>query len=605
MKLLHVRDVLKREEDIQRAEVEYGVIKEFGDKTMRYAILSHRWEDDAEVAYEEMIGFMKMDELKKKEVRDRSGYTKIIKCCEQAMKDDYEWLWIDTCCIDKRSSAELSEAINSMYRWYQDAQVCYAYLNDVTESTFPTERDSRTYHKSHGWPEWFMRGWTLQELIAPKRLEFFNKDWAPIGNKQHLAPLLEVITEIPRNVLTDGPVGKRLSVAQVMSWAAERKTTRVEDRAYSLMGLFEVNMPMVYGEGKKAFQRLQLEIIRRSSDHSIFAWHLSTPRTGSFLADDPSDFRNCGHIRKVEPEEFGDKLVEYVTRRRLHVPEHNSWKILTYPIHRCRLAWLRWRARALSLQLRTFTVRNAGIQVCLPIIPYADSPSLFRATLACTDRLGVALPTIDIAISGFGVYREPLTFENVRKTLKVYPEFRTLHLTHDQDVNENRREFTLDDKHALHHGFTRCGTYPRESAGDVVTLSSLTDGLVIVQYSNKDTGSHFTVGLGYYFGQGWVHILCDEPSVTGMVCSAGNGPRAYGQMWLARAKHARNMSKRGRAHSSRDAHFIKHAHLPQSIWDARVVWGRWEADNFRITIDVVQCPGCCGGPWQISTTFVE
>ncbi|KAI6137291.1 heterokaryon incompatibility protein-domain-containing protein [Pisolithus sp. B1] len=603
MKLLHVRDVLKREENIQRAEVEYDIIQELGDKTVRYAILSHRWEDGSEVTYEEMIGLMKMDELKKKEVRDRSGYTKIIKCCEQAIKDDYEWLWIDTCCIDKRSSAELSEAINSMYRWYQDAQVCYAYLNDVTEPTFPTERNGRTYDKSGGWPEWFMRGWTLQELIAPKRLEFFNKDWAPIGNKQHLAPVLEVITIIPRGVLSDGPVGKRLSVARVMSWAADRRTTRVEDRAYSLMGLFEVNMPMVYGEGKKAFQRLQLEIIRRSSDHSIFAWCLLKPRTGSFLADDPSDFRCYGHIRKVEPKEFGDKLVEHITQRRLDAPQHNSWKILTYPIHRCRLAWLRWRARALSQQLRTFTVGNAGIQVCLPVIPYSDSPTHFKAILACTDGAGPALVTIDIAFSGFGIYREPIDFDNIRKALKVYPEFQTLHLTHNQDVNENRRKFTLDDKHASYHGFTRCSTFPHESTGDAVTLSSLTDGLVVIVYSHKAARSYFAVGLGYYFGQGWVHIVCDEHVPAQEVDWTWFGKRAYDQMWLARAEHARKMSKRGRAHSSRNAHFTKHAHLPRSIWDARVVWGRWEADNFRVTVDVVQCPGCCGGPWEISTTF--
>ncbi|KIK26818.1 hypothetical protein PISMIDRAFT_57081, partial [Pisolithus microcarpus 441] len=237
-----------------------------------YAILSHRWEDDSEVTYEEMIGLMKMERQKRVEVGNRSGYQKIIKTCEQARKDDYEWLWIDTCCIDKRSSAELSEAINSMYRWYQDAQVCYAYLNDVEESTFPTEQNVETYDKSRGWPQWFMRGWTLQELIAPNQIVFFNRNWAPIGNKQHLASVLKNITSIPRDVLRDGLVGKRLSVAQIMSWAALRKTTRVEDRAYSLMGLFGVNMPMLYGEGKKAFRRLQLEIIREFDDHSIFAW---------------------------------------------------------------------------------------------------------------------------------------------------------------------------------------------------------------------------------------------------------------------------------------------------------------------------------------------
>ncbi|KAI6135420.1 heterokaryon incompatibility protein-domain-containing protein, partial [Pisolithus croceorrhizus] len=235
----------------------------------RYAILSHRW--GAEVGYEEMTGLMKMEGRKRDEVRQRAGYQKIIESCKQAKKGGYEWLWIDTCCIDKRSSAELSEAINSMYRWYQNAQVCYAYLNDVEESTFPTEQDNK-FDKSNGWPEWFVRGWTLQELIAPKEVEFFNKDWVHIGDKWRLAPELERITGISRHVLTDGLSGIGLSVAQIMSWAADRKTTRVEDRAYSLMGLFGVNMPMLYGEGKKAFQRLQLEIIHISNDHSIFAW---------------------------------------------------------------------------------------------------------------------------------------------------------------------------------------------------------------------------------------------------------------------------------------------------------------------------------------------
>ncbi|KAI5995240.1 heterokaryon incompatibility protein-domain-containing protein, partial [Pisolithus marmoratus] len=235
-----------------------------------YAILSHRW--GAEVTYEEMIGFMTMEERKRDEVRNRYGYEKIIKGCEQAKEDGYEWLWIDTCCIDKRSSAELSEAINAMYRWYQNAQVCYAYLNDVDKAVFPTERDDSKFDQSNGWPEWFSRGWTLQELIAPKQVKFFNKDWVPIGNKQHLAPVLTNITRIPRDVLTGGLAGKRLSVAQIMSWAAERETERMEDRAYSLMGLFGVNMPMLYGEGNKAFRRLQLEIIKETGDHSIFAW---------------------------------------------------------------------------------------------------------------------------------------------------------------------------------------------------------------------------------------------------------------------------------------------------------------------------------------------
>ncbi|KAI6042323.1 heterokaryon incompatibility protein-domain-containing protein [Pisolithus marmoratus] len=264
MKLLDVKTVLDRDKDIQEVESasEYEVMKDHDDKTTKYAILSHRW--GAEVSYEEMTGLMKMEGRKRDEVRQRGGYHKIIKSCEQAMKDGYEWLWSDTCCIDKRSSAELSEAINSMYRWYRNAHVCYAYLHDVDESDFPT-RPANKFSKSNGWPEWFARGWTLQELVAPKQLEFFNKDWVCIGNKRRLAPILEDITRIPIEVLRDGLGG-----------AKNLGTTRVEDRAYSLLGLFDVSMPMLYGEGNKAFHRLQLEIIRTSSDHSIFAWN---PRT--------------------------------------------------------------------------------------------------------------------------------------------------------------------------------------------------------------------------------------------------------------------------------------------------------------------------------------
>ena len=165
---------------------------------------------------------------------------------------------MDTCCIDKRSSAELSEAINSMYRWYENAQVCYAYLHDVLDSSFPVACNNERY--ANGWPEWFLRGWMLQEMIAPSNVQFFNTTWQAIGDKRMLASTLKEITGVPEHVLKDGLYGDRPCVAQIMSWAANRMTTRVEDRAYSLMGLLDVNMPMLYGEGKKAFHRLQLEM---------------------------------------------------------------------------------------------------------------------------------------------------------------------------------------------------------------------------------------------------------------------------------------------------------------------------------------------------------
>ncbi|KAI6019109.1 hypothetical protein EDC04DRAFT_438853 [Pisolithus marmoratus] len=572
MKLLNVEVVLDKA--IHPAEYKSKVLEELDDKSTDYAILSHRWR--TEVSYEEMVGLVKMEEQEREEVMHRDGYQKIIKSCERAKKDSYKWLWIDTCCIDKRSSAELSEAINAMYRWYQNAQVCYAYLNDVDESVLPTERDSSKFDQSNGWPEWFMRGWTLQELIAPNQVEFFNKDWVHIGSKQRLAPTLQIVTRIPRDVLTDGLAGKHLSVAQIMSWAAQRKTTREEDRAYSLMGLFGVNMPMLYGEGNKAFRRLQLEIIKETGDHSIFAWVPWMPRTGSVLAEDPSDFWNCGNFRKVEPDRFGDKLVEYIEKRNLGNPwyiRYNSWKISANPVHWCRLAWLRWRARSLSQRLRTFTISNTGIQVWLPVFPLPDSASHFRAILACTSFGGLA--TVDLVSSGSSFDRIP-------------------------DVNEKRREFTLDDKHVSHHGFTRCGTYPREFRENAVSLSSLTGDLIVIVYANNDARSSFAVGLGYHRGQGWVHVVYNERFPAHEADWTNFGRRAYDRMWKARAKHAQSMPKRKRVHNN--DHFTKHAHLPRSIWAARVVWGRWEMDDFRVMVDVEQCPGCCDGPCRWMTT---
>ncbi|KAI5984766.1 heterokaryon incompatibility protein-domain-containing protein [Pisolithus marmoratus] len=607
MKLLNVEVVLDREKDIQRAEYEYDVLNELDDETTSYAILSHRW--GVEVTYKEMSGLMKMEERKRGEVRKRYGYQKIIKSCEQAMKDGHKWLWIDTCCIDKRSSSELSEAINSMYRWYQNAQVCYALLSDVDESAIPTRRDYRKFGQSNGWPEWFMRGWTLQELIAPRQVKFFNKDWVLLGDKWHLAPALEDITGIPCAVLRHGLTGTRLSVARIISWAANRKTTRVEDRAYSLMGLFGVNMPMLYGEGNKAFQRLQLEIIRTSNDHSIFAWYPRMPQRGSVLAEDPSDFRHCGNIRKVEPHEFVGRLMDFIERNRLGSPwytQRNSLKISASPIHQCRLAWLRWRARTLSQRFSTFTVSNAGIQVCLPVIPLPDSPSQFRAILPCTYGLG--LVTIDLVSSGSRFDR----ILRIATILKTYPEFKTVYLAHHQGINEKGCELTLtlDDKHASYLGFTRRATYPRKFVGDTVTLSSvrdIMDDLIVIVYANDEARSCFAVGLGYYFDQGWVHVVCDGHFPPQQADWADFAEHAHRQMWKARAEHAWHMAKPEHAYLTCKDYFVKHAHLPRSIWAARIVWGRWdadrrEADNFRVVVDVEECPGCCNGPCGWMTT---
>ncbi|KAI6147783.1 heterokaryon incompatibility protein-domain-containing protein [Pisolithus tinctorius] len=503
MRLLDISAVLDRERDIQGADPEIEVLKELDDKKTSYAILSHRW--GTEVTYKEITGLVTMNARRRGNVRDRDGYQKIIRSCEQAQNDGYRWLWIDTCCIDKRSSAELSEAINSMYRWYRNSQKCYIYLNDVDESAFPTEQDFGKFGRTNGWPEWFSRGWTLQELIAPRTAEFFNKRWVSIGTKEDVTSTLEQITGIPCDVLRFGLEPRhRPDVAQMMSWAAHRKTTRVEDRAYSLLGLFGVNMPMLYGEGSKAFQRLQLEIMRVTSDHSIFAWN----RKGRFgwyrsvLADDPSCFRGRQDMKRLQPPEFVDELKEYMRKSGLDVDaDHDNLEPLQRGAH--------------SRRLYRFDVTNLGIQVWLPVIPDRRGPHHFKAILPCLDRHG-NLITIELESRGLSSAR----CLNRAWIPDTWPEFTLLYLDCFQDVEEQHWDLMLYDKHALWHGFTRCGTFPEKIAGDTVTFSSQGDTLIVLVYANDNARSRFAVGLGYYLGRLRARIVCDRYSADQRVWSS-------------------------------------------------------------------------------------
>ncbi|KAI6012290.1 hypothetical protein PISMIDRAFT_12756 [Pisolithus microcarpus 441] len=222
-------------------------------------------------------------------------------------------------------------------------------------------------------------------------LQFFNKDWQFIGDKRNLARILVEITRVPRGVLEDGLAAYGPSVAQVMSWAADRRTTRVEDRAYSLMGLLDVSMPMLYGEGKKAFLRLQQEIIRKSSDQTIFAWVPTdtTPHTCSVLADDPSLFRECHDIVQIDSKEFSSKLLDF-----WGAPD-NSRDIgpLQKPNHFFRhfLFYQKWTIQMQALH--PFTVTNMGIQVQLPVRHYRGYPLTLQVALACR-REGSPLPMV-------------------------------------------------------------------------------------------------------------------------------------------------------------------------------------------------------------------
>ncbi|KAI0839419.1 HET-domain-containing protein [Hypoxylon sp. FL0890] len=277
-----------------------------------YAILSHTW-GNAEVTFEDIQSAWPL-------YRFKDGWKKIKWCCRQALQDDLQYVWVDTCCIDKSSSAELQEAINSMFRWYERSHVCYAYLADVTSGKESQDSDFRR-------SRWFTRGWTLQELIAPGLLIFFDTSWKVMGTRYALREVISSITSISEIILEGAAINARralrsASIAQKMSWAAGRSTSRPEDMAYCLLGIFQVNMPMLYGEGVEAFARLQEQIIRSSDDQTILAWGFRRPilklwGASHALATSPSDFAECSDLISLGAAEPGDSFA--LTQRGLEL----------------------------------------------------------------------------------------------------------------------------------------------------------------------------------------------------------------------------------------------------------------------------------------------
>ena len=224
----------------------------FGDNIPPYAILSHTWGSDTE-------------EVSFKDFREGSvekpGYDKIRFCGEQANRDGLQFFWVDTCCIDKTNSTELYEAINSMFRWYRQAKKCYVYLKDVGNTR------GRSWQEDFRRSRWFTRGWTLQELIASTTVEFFTGGGVKLGSKESLESEIQSITGIPVEALRGHDLSG-FSVQERMSWIEKRETARKEDKAYSLLGIFGVYMPLIYGEGMdNAFKRLREEIDKSLQVH--------------------------------------------------------------------------------------------------------------------------------------------------------------------------------------------------------------------------------------------------------------------------------------------------------------------------------------------------
>jgi len=486
-------------------------------------------------------------EAHRSEICQRDGYQKILQSCEQAKKDGYKWLWIDTYCIDKRSSAELSEAINSMCRWYENSRICYAYLHDVHGPSFPVAKDYERYPRSNGWPEWFSRGWTLQEMIASWDVQFFNRDWHPIGDRTVLAPTLETITGVPQQILKEGLSSNPPCVAQIMSWAANRTTTRVEDKAYSLMGLLGVNMPMLYGEGQKAFHRLQLEIIRTSNDQSIFAWggNPINARPGSILADDPSFFRDCDEMELMNRDEFIESLRRDNPEAELPSIEDDRFG--------------------------AFPITNRGIQIWLYLHPLVGSDSVFEALLPCRSRPSAPPVAIHLALWESNYYRyggSPDKLGGRLRLCQVYLRYQGTPQT---------TTFEIDDSATLKKGFGRFRSpRPGESiTGNTVTVSTADPPYVRHYFCSQEYD--FVVGFGQCFGQNWVHV--------------DHGSSNCISLMLNRAPEYAQSMKKARFGAGGSRVYILQTRLSRSTWSLHASCVMWNSWMCGVKLEVFQDPG--------------
>lgn len=287
----------------------------YEDCTPPYAILSHTWDGDEEVSFEEMKDTMASSSSDSAPAK--KGFTKIKETCRLALmvQPRIHYAWVDTCCIDKSSSAELTESINSMFKWYASSTVCFVHLADLSPDV--------DFKQGIQQCKWITRGWTLQEVIAPARVRFYDAEWKFRGKKKDLYKELADATGIPPRLFQMYTKVSSYPIAQRMSWASRRKTTRVEDTAYCLLGILEVNMPLIYGEGIMAFRRLQEEVIKRNNDLTIFAWNppgdADGPATCSMLATSSAAFLNSAHVDIREMQEISPEFV--LTNKGLRLEE--------------------------------------------------------------------------------------------------------------------------------------------------------------------------------------------------------------------------------------------------------------------------------------------
>ncbi|KAI6022076.1 hypothetical protein EDC04DRAFT_344157 [Pisolithus marmoratus] len=227
-----------------------------------------------------------------------------------------------------------------------------------------------------------------------------------------------------------------------------------------------------------------------------------------------------------------------------------------------------------SVQLSRWDVTNLGIQMTLPVLSDRRFSDDFTAILPCRDRYG-NLITLDLESHGNSVYKS-----GFHGDYNGFPEFRSLYLDFSGHNGQSHFDLRLDDSRTSWYGFTRCGTFPLEVAGDTMRFSSQGHTLTVLVYVNNDTGSRFAVGLGYYLQFVRAGVFCDECPVNAEAWSswAGFAKQAYDTLWNAPSHR----------------YAPEDAHLPRSTCHARIVRGSWESGYTNVMIDIEQCAGCCG-----------
>ncbi|KAL1597934.1 hypothetical protein SLS60_008422 [Paraconiothyrium brasiliense] len=366
---------------------------------------------------------------------DQRGYDKIDKACEAVCdfahehNRNLEWIWIDSCCIDKSNDDERSEAINSMYQWYARSYVCIVYLEDVdtwVEASFS---------------EWFKRGWTLQELIAPERVLFYNKHWHGCGSRNDYSPGLSDQTQYPFKDRSDHiaditkidvsllrlsnrrAIKRRLDsipACQKMAWSSDRKTTKDEDMAYCLIGIFDIpHMYLKRGEGRRAFIRLQEEIVKRNNDLTLFAWKLQRDAGDACLDDN----------------RLGNEELSQGATSQLPFTDSDATSDL-HGVFACGPCHFRHASRIEPTQLAVYndeiTVTSRGVKLCTPLL--GSEPFLpFNMPLYCMEQGSSELLSIELRLLGGSIYARTncTQLPELHKDAKVIPNQDEVFLAHN------------------------------------------------------------------------------------------------------------------------------------------------------------------------------